>query len=234
MFRFVASYILGRGLYFMKVNHILYKVNDLKKSVEYFRSKGFTVEYGSEKNPNDALIYFPEGPYIELIHDMNMPWYLRLMLRLCGKGKFVNGMLSQERAEEGFIRFCFECKEDEVDSVSELYKKYGRKIMRIKVKRKDTKGRELCCNTVFPYEAEVPFVKSVFAEENELHHVKHKNGAKRVVSFDYRVQPKDKEILFALNSDPMIRMEADSHIESENGIGAVYIETEQNEVFRFQ
>ena len=51
----------------MKVSHVLFKTNDLKKTIKEFEKSGFKVEYGSKKKPHNALIYFSEGPYIEIL-----------------------------------------------------------------------------------------------------------------------------------------------------------------------
>ena len=40
----------------MKLSHILYKSNNLSKSVKKFQDEGFKVEYGSKQNPKNALI----------------------------------------------------------------------------------------------------------------------------------------------------------------------------------
>lgn len=94
----------------MKVNHLLYKVDDLKESVDRYRKLGFTVEYGRKEKPYNALIYFQEGPYIELINNMNMPWYIRLFLRLIGKKRFMQGMINQENESEGLYEFVLNVK----------------------------------------------------------------------------------------------------------------------------
>jgi hypothetical protein len=67
----------------MKVSHVLFKTNDLKKTIKEFEKSGFKVEYGSKKKPHNALIYFSEGPYIEilekssnnLINQINITFY---------------------------------------------------------------------------------------------------------------------------------------------------------------
>ncbi len=46
----------------MKTSHIIYKVDDLHQAVNEFKKKGFEVEYGTKKNPYNAIIYFSEGP----------------------------------------------------------------------------------------------------------------------------------------------------------------------------
>ncbi len=45
----------------MKVGHVLFKTNNLKASFKAFEKLGFNVEYGSKRNPHNALIYFFRG-----------------------------------------------------------------------------------------------------------------------------------------------------------------------------
>ena len=71
----------------MKVSHVLYKTNNLEECVVKFKNKGFEVEFGSKTNPHNALIYFSEGPYIELLKKAPVPFYINLLLKVVGKGK---------------------------------------------------------------------------------------------------------------------------------------------------
>jgi len=212
----------------MKVNHLLYKVDNLQESVAYYRQQGFSVEYGREKNPYNALIYFPEGPYVELIHNMNIPGFVHIFPKLFSRNKFLAGMISQENAAQGFIRICFECEKEMVDEVCKIYRKNKKKIMEIKVKRTDTKGRKLVCNTIFPVDTELPFVKTLFNNEETLHLVKHLNGAQRIIGFEYGVSKKDKRILESLNTDKLMK------ITHGNGIKHVLFETDKKEICEFK
>ena len=40
----------------MKLSHVIYKTDDLDKSVEEFRNQGFKVDYGSKYNPHNLDI----------------------------------------------------------------------------------------------------------------------------------------------------------------------------------
>lgn len=64
------------------ISHVLYKVNDLNKSVNEFINKGFHVEFGSKNRPHNALIYFSDGPYIELIKAPLYPNFQKCSLSL--------------------------------------------------------------------------------------------------------------------------------------------------------
>lgn len=49
----------------MRIAQIVYKVDHLTQAVKAAEKKGYMVEYGQKKNPYNAFIYFPEGPYID-------------------------------------------------------------------------------------------------------------------------------------------------------------------------
>lgn len=211
----------------MKINHILYKVDNLKESVAYYQEQGFSVEYGREKKPYNALIYFPEGPYIELIHNMNMSGFVRVLLKVTGAWKFAEGLISQEHADQGFIRLCFECGEEEPDTICDIYKRYNKKTYRLKVKRTDTKGRKLICHTIFPEDANLPFVKTLSGNEKLTHQVRHSNGAQRIAGLEYGVLLTERKLLEELNSDQIMKMKPG------RGIAHVLIETDSKEIFEF-
>lgn len=92
----------------MRLGHIIYVVKDLDKAVGEWRKKGFTIEYGRTKNPMNALIYFSEGPYIELLKDGGMSAAARKIMRLFGKGEFMNRFDYWANAPEGWTSLCIE------------------------------------------------------------------------------------------------------------------------------
>ncbi|MEY8352024.1 VOC family protein [Lachnospiraceae bacterium 54-53] len=61
----------------MKASHVIYKVDDLYQAVEEFKGKGFEVEYGTKKKPYNAIIYFSDGPYLELLASSGMPRFMK-------------------------------------------------------------------------------------------------------------------------------------------------------------
>ena len=61
----------------MKLGHIIIKVNDLDKAVNEYTKKGFIVEYCKKKNPYNALIFFTEGPYLELLETTGMSSFIK-------------------------------------------------------------------------------------------------------------------------------------------------------------
>ena len=98
----------------------------------------------------------------------------------------MQGMINQENESEGFIRICFECEKSELEKICSMYRKYRKNIMKIKVKRVDTKGRKLQCQTIFPEEEKIPFVRTPFENNYKIgksgvnhHFIKINNLVKR-------------------------------------------------------
>jgi hypothetical protein len=90
----------------MKVSHVLFKTNDLKKTIKEFEKSGFKVEYGSKKKPHNALIYFSEGPYIEILEKAPITSLIKLILRFIGKGCLVERLNSWEQClRRVFLKF---------------------------------------------------------------------------------------------------------------------------------
>ena len=88
----------------MTVGHIVYKADDLQAAVEKFRAQGFEVEYGRAKNPSNALIYFSQGPYLEIRTGVTMPALIRRYLRLIGHGQMVDTSDAVAGMPEGYSR----------------------------------------------------------------------------------------------------------------------------------
>lgn len=187
----------------MKVSHILYKVDDLQKAVQDFRNQGFTVEYGKKKNPYNALIYFEEGPYIELIYDMNMPILIQRLLRFFGQSQFVESIMSQKKEDEGYIRLAFEAELNEFKSLRKKYKQWEYRSIVVPVKRKDYHQYLLKCKCIFPYDSKLPFVKSPF-ETTRIFSPNHKNNIKCIKHITYKVDPEQYDLVNSMNSDSLL------------------------------
>lgn len=99
----------------MKLGHIVYKVDDLDKAVNEYRKKGFTVEYGKKKQPYNALIYFAQGPYFELLQNTDMPTFIKLVLNFFGKKAFINRLNTWDNSKEGLIAVALENDRFNVD-----------------------------------------------------------------------------------------------------------------------
>ena len=107
----------------MKISHVIYKVDNLKNGFKHFESQGFEIEYGSKRNAHNALIYFSEGPYIEVLENVNIPPYAKLFLKLIGKHKVIDRLERWNKEKEGFIELCLENYDTDFKKEEEVLKK---------------------------------------------------------------------------------------------------------------
>lgn len=164
----------------MKVSHIIYKVQDLHKGVEEFRSKGFAVEYGKDKNPYNALIYFSEGPYLELLGKTGMPSIIKKVLRLSGKGKLADRLDFWDNHAGGPCGLALENYRTELEDECEILKKYGYGCVQMNSMRNDTKGRKLRFKAGYPDDIQIPFFMTYFNIDPKPRNFVHPNGAVKI------------------------------------------------------
>lgn len=190
----------------MKVGHVLYKVNDLQKAVKEYSEKGFVVEYGKSKNPYNAVVYFSEGPYLELFHNSNMPKIIKVLLRIFGKSKMVERMNTWENAKEGLIAVCLENYKSDLEEEKRILKKYKQKFFSLKNKRLDTKNRCLKYRVLFPNEMKIPFLMTYFDIDPKPKNFIHPNGIKKITSISFGTEEKLVPIIRELCDDETLKL----------------------------
>ena len=169
----------------MKVSHIIYKVNNLKEAVESFTNMGFKVEYGSRDKPHNALIYFSQGPYIELLDNIIIPIYTRTLLRLLGKRKILDRIDEWRSQKEGFFEICLENKSNHFRHEKTVLKKHGIDYFITKSKRIDPLDRALEWKLLFPFELRLPFFMTPFNTSPKPINFTHPNGVKGIERLSY-------------------------------------------------
>ena len=92
----------------MRSGHLIYKVKDLQESVKEWEAKGFVVEYGRREKPNNALIYFSQGPYIELLENTGIPIIAKIIAKLFGSPKNLARFFYWDECEAGWQGLCIE------------------------------------------------------------------------------------------------------------------------------
>lgn len=141
----------------MRISHVLYKVPDLDAAVEQYRRDGFDVEYGKADNPYNALAYFADGSYLELLGRTGMPSLAKTALRLFGKKAFVARIDAWDGADEGLIGLALESEPDRLADAKQLLKDAGEGWFQFRSRRSDPGGRVLKFVGVMPNHLEVPF-----------------------------------------------------------------------------
>lgn len=207
----------------MNISHLLYKVDDLDDSVNRFRDMGFKVEYGKKKDPYNALIYFSDHSYIELIENMHITSFLKFMLKLFRMDDYLESSLEQEKLNEGFFRIAFHMKKDEMELLKERYKEILKcKTILVPVSRKDIHGYILKSKCLLPSNARYPFFNTDLKGGNVWNeqHPNNINGIEKIV---YSAQ---KEELKFMRNIPI-----DSRVEViDGGRGIDYIEFKYNKL----
>ncbi len=95
----------------MRAGHIIFGVDDLAKAVKKWEDKGFCVEYGTKSKKRNALIYFSEGPYIELLSVANIPKFARWFFGLLGAKPFMDRIdyfCESDLINKDIASFCIE------------------------------------------------------------------------------------------------------------------------------
>ncbi|MEM6701607.1 MAG: VOC family protein [Acidobacteriota bacterium] len=141
----------------MKISHAVYKVADLDEAVKRYRDDGFDVQYGKADKPYNALAYFADGSYFELLAGIPMPGWANRLLRLFGKRAFAERISSWQNADEGLIGLALECETDRFDETKKLLKDSGHKYFSFRSKRSEPSGRVLKFAGVMPDEMKIPF-----------------------------------------------------------------------------
>ncbi|MEM7322928.1 MAG: VOC family protein [Actinomycetota bacterium] len=141
----------------MRISHVLYKVPDLDAAVERYRQDGFDVDYGRAKNPNNALAYFADGSYLELLGRTGMPSMAKTALRLFGKRAFVNRLSTWDDAAEGLIGLALESEPDRLEDAKQMLQDAGHGWFQFRARRTEPEGRVLKFVGVMPDEMQIPF-----------------------------------------------------------------------------
>ena len=190
----------------MKVSHVLFKTNDLKKTFKEFEKSGFKVEYGSKKKPHNALIYFSEGPYIEILEKAPVSFFIKLILRFIGKGYLVERFTSWENAQEGFFEICLENNASNFRAEKQLLNKFGEKYFITQSKRIDPMNRVLKWKLLFPRQIKIPFLMTPFNTNPKPRNFIHPNKIKRIQQVSYVTEPNIIGIINELCNDDTLQL----------------------------
>ena len=190
----------------MKLSHILYKSNNLSKAVKQFEEEGFKVEYGSKHNPKNALIYFSEGPYIEILEKAPISNFYMIILRLIGKTHLVNRFNSWKKAEEGYFDICLETYKNDFDDEVQKLNEYKEHYFITKSSRLDPSNRLLKWKLLFPNNIYLPFFMTYFNIDPKPKNFIHPNGVKKINEVSYYTNNSLISIFKKLCDDSAIKL----------------------------
>lgn len=208
----------------MKVSHIIYKVSNLYEAVEEFKSKGFEVEFGTSKNPYNAIIYFSEGPYLELLASSGMPKMVKKLLRIFGRSRFSDRMDYWDNHKEGPCGVALENYKKDLEEEKRILEKHKLGYFQMRSRRNDTKGRKLRFTCLFPDELLIPFFMTYFNIDPKPKNFTHPNGVKRVKNISFGTKEEFIPIIEELCDDATLTLFLGSEIKdleyeyADNGI----------------
>lgn len=175
------------------VGHVIYKADDLEATINDFRSQGFHVEEGQQKNASGALIYFCEGPYLEIRDKIAVPIFFRQILRLTGHKKLVDSYDSFATMPQGYSRVVLEVQRKEFGRVKEILDFHRTKNLTIPFSRKDPTGRRLSCWCLSPDDWAIPLFVTPFAVDTHRS-TPHPNGITHMEGIDFATSEKTLSI----------------------------------------
>ena len=187
----------------MQLGHVIYKVKDLSRAVADFEARGFVVEYGRVKRPYNALIYFSSGPYLELLARTGMPPLLGRLLALGPRRGAARRFLSWDRDPEGVCGLCLEGDVSELEEGRTLLSGKG---LRLKPKRVDPHGRELCYEVFFPDDVDLPFLMSHFSTDPRPQGFTHPNGIGSITHVAYSIPERKRDTVLRLSEDDRLEL----------------------------
>lgn len=190
----------------MKVSHVLYKTNNLEASFKEFEKLGYKVVYGSRKKPHNALIYFSEGPYIELLEKAPVSSFLKAILRLLGKGKVVDRFNSWENSTEGFFEICLENNTTNFKKEEKILAKFEEGYFITNSKRIDVSDRVLKWKLLFPNQIKIPFLMTQFNINPKPKNFVHPNKIKRIKQISYSTEASIIPVINELCNDDILQL----------------------------
>ena len=190
----------------MKVSHVLFKTNDLKKTFIEFEKSGFKVEYGSKTKPHNALIYFSEGPYIEILEKAPVSSFIKLILRLIGKGLLVERFNSWENAKEGFFEICLENDTTNFEKEIKILNKFKEDFFLTRSKRIDPSHRVLTWKLLFPNQIKIPFLMTPFNMNPKPKNFVHPNKINGIKQISYCTETNIIPVINELCNDDILQL----------------------------
>ena len=190
----------------MKVSHVLYKTNNLEASFKEFEKLGYKVVNGSRKKPHNALIYFSEGPYIELLEKAPVSSFLKVILRLLGKGKVVDRFNSWENSTEGFFEICLENNTTNFKKEEKILAKFEEGYFITNSKRIDVSNRVLKWKLLFPNQIKIPFIMTQFNINPKPKNFVHPNKIKRIKQISYSTEASIIPVINELCNDDILQL----------------------------
>lgn len=199
----------------MRTSHVILKVEQLDRAVREYRERGFAVEYGRRKNPINALIYFSEGPYLELLDGTRMPAAVKTFMRAIGKKALSDRLQRLDDCGPGYCELALENYKSNLNEEVAVLKKHGIKSYSVPSRRVDTHGRDLRFRLAVPEALDVPFLMTYFSIDPKPANFVHPNGIREISRIAYGTDPSRFAVIEELCDDERLKLTTGHGIEVE-------------------
>ena len=154
------------------------------------------------------MIYFSEGPYIEILEKAPITSLIKLILRFIGKGYLVERFNSWENAQEGFFEICLENNASNFRAEKQLLNQLGEKYFVAKSKRTDPLNRILKWKLLFPKQIKIPFLMTPFNINPKPKNFIHPNKIRGIKQVSYVTDSNIIPIINELCNDDRLQLSA--------------------------
>ncbi|WP_337186911.1 VOC family protein [Phenylobacterium sp.] len=171
-----------------RLSHILIRVADLHAAVATYRALGFTCVWGADPDrAHNALIYFEEGPFLELFTPPAPSKARDGAVSLVAGPRAAARLRRWATPGEGPIEYAVEIPDFELGASRADLRKAGIRMSRpFRGRRRRPDGIELAWWLSMPSDLELPFLMGTYrpADDQPPEARRHLNGARRVAALD--------------------------------------------------
>ncbi|MBB6569660.1 hypothetical protein HPO96_09650 [Kribbella sandramycini] len=191
----------------LRSSHVLCKVADISAAVRDFTGQGFTVTWGSRPDKaHNALLWFPEGPFVELFELPARAAVLRWPVGLRYGAPAGQRIAAWARSAPGWADLALETDAQHLRAEYAELSRLDLPVSRIlKGRRTNPDGSKVGYQFLAPAPAGLPFIVSSYDPPQRPAEIAHPNGAKSVARIRFGVAAQDRAGLEALiGPDPWL------------------------------
>lgn len=173
---------------------------DLRAAVRDFTDLGFTVGWGADPaKAHNALIWFDEGPFIELSHVPRWVGSVHLPMRLVKGRAVADRFRAWARSTPGFHDLALETDAVGLADAHAALRAAGIATSKVLAGRRTRPDGEVVrYEFLLPESVALPFVVSAYQPVQRPRQTVHANGATGIAAIDLDVATADEEPLRAL------------------------------------
>jgi len=187
----------------LRCSHVVCKVDDIGAAVRDFAGAGFSVEWGSDpRRARNALIWFSQGPFIELFEVPPAYGMLRWPFTVL-YGRAAGERLARwTRSGRGWCDVALETDATDLAPARAALRAAGVNVSRvIEGSRTRPDGQRVRYQLLMPLSARLPFVVSAYDPPQRPQRVVHTNGAQQIARVHLAVSAADRRRYDALAGD---------------------------------